>query len=542
MGGLNKMKHSKMFKMLLAGVAVVAMTSSTFAATAVPFSDSFEGYADGADIGTSVLSNWYAEADVALATTNDNPTGYYAGYPITNINHDVTMAFDGTVSNTIAGVAETGVYVDFLVDPTFWDEDDAPAVPDNSQVALYFDTNGYANIYHTYEETFGTFNVTQQWTQISNVDAIGTSDWVRVTYQMFYDNPDYTYFKLWINGEAASSTAGYTDDTFLVTNGVYFINSDCGGYGVLGDNKINSFTAKGAGTLDDFVVTDGAITPFVPVGNLWTVTTSAGTGGSIDPVGATVVDEGDTFSATVTADMNMLIESITTNSVAIALTNSAAQVVDFAVYSDVTVASTFTNAAISSYLIAITNNAPAFGSVNPSTDTNVTAGLDVTVTATPNTGYSAIMGIDGGGPLETNEFVFTAVSADHVVLVNFIVGDITSTNGVAVESTWLLQYGLALTQANADMYWEAFLADTDPTDPNSKFEIISAEVVDGTNYIKWISEGKTDGFLLPDFTVMGSDDLTNGWMSIDTVARPSSFTTNVVIDATKTYYKLNATD
>ncbi len=533
------MKHSKMFKMLLTGVAVVAMAASTFAAVTVPFSDSFESYAEGTDIGTNG-SGWYAEADVALATTNNNPTGYYAGYPITNINHNVTMAFDGTVSNSIAGVDTEGVYVDFLVQPTFWDEEDAPAVPANSQVALYFDTNGYANIYHTYEETFSPYLATQKWTQISNVDAIGTQDWVRVTYQMFYDNTDYTYFKLWINGSAVSSSYGYTDDTFLATNGTYFINSDCNGYGSLGATKINSFTAKGAGTLDDFVVTDGSITPFVPAGNQWTVTTSAGTGGSIDPDGATVVDQGDTFSATVTADVNKLIESITTNTIAIALTNSSVQVVEFDVYSDVTVNATFTNAPISTYLIAITNLNETLGTVVPGSDTNVTAGSDLTITITANTGYKSEVSVDGASAVETNEVVFNSVAADHVVLVDFILGNVPSTNGVDVASSWLQAYGLDLTSENADAYWEAFLADINPT--NGSFEIISAEVVDGTNYIKWISEGKTSGLGLPPFDVLGTDDLLSGWTSIDTVARPSTFTTNVFEDATKTYYKINASD
>jgi len=460
------MKHSKMFKMLLACLTVVALASTTFATLVT---NSFESYTDGYDIGTNTATTgWYADEEVALATTSNNPTGYYAGYPITNITHDVSMAFENTVSNSIAGVENEGVYVDFLVQPTFWDEEDAPAVPANSQVALYFDTNGYANIYHTYEETFHPYVVTQQWTQISNVDAIGTQDWVRVTYEMFYDNTDYTYFKLWINGEAASSTYGYptpppSEGGYTTTNGTYFINSDCDGYGSLGDTKINSFTAKGNGTLDDFVVTSGDITPFEPP-----------TPGS-------------------------------------------------------------------DYLIAITNLNPTLGAVVPGTDTNVAAGSDLTITITPEPGYKSQVEVDGGSAIETNAVVFSSVSADHVVLVDFILGNVPSSNGVDVASSWLQAYGLDLTSGNADAYWEAYLADVNPT--NGSFEIISAEVLDGTNYIKWISQGQTAG-LLPPFEVLGTDDLTNSssWQKTGEVDRPSAFTTNVFEDSTKTYYKINATD
>jgi hypothetical protein len=542
MGGSNKMKHSKMFKMLLAGVAVVAMTSSTFAAVTVPWSDSFESYTDGADIGTNAAGGWYAEAEVALATTSDNPTGYYAGYPITNDTHNVTMAFDGTVSNSITGVATEGVYVDFLVQPTFWDEDDAPAVPDNSQVAMYFDTNGYANVYHGYISVGGA-ETTNLWTQINcaNIDSISTGDWVRVTYKMNYVDDagaGNTFFNLYINGELATSQFAYPDmwpdEEPMFTNGTYFLNADSLTAG--GSDKISSFTAKGAGTLDDFVVTDGSITPFVPFGNQYTVTTSAGVDGSIDPVGDTIVDEGDSFSATVTADMNSLIATITTNAIAITLTDSAMQVVTFDVFSDVTVAATFTNASIVSYTIAITNLNDTLGTVTPGTDTSANAGTDLTVVATPNTGYAASITVDG---TPETAAIFTNIQEDHVVLVDFVLGDITSTNGVDVSSTWLGDYGLALTQANADMHWEAYLADIDPTD-GSTFEIISAEVVDGTNYITWVTEGNTPD--LPAFDVMATDDLMGTWAKAGEVNRTSTLTTNVFMDATKTYYQIMATD
>ncbi|MDA3798146.1 MAG: hypothetical protein PF692_03590 [Kiritimatiellae bacterium] len=535
------MKHSKMFKMLIAGLAVAAMASTTFAA--IDVSDSFESYSDGADIGTN-NAGWYAEADVALATTSNNPTGYYAGYPITNANHTVTMAFDGTVSNSLNGVLDEGVYVDFLVQPTLWDEDTAPAVPTNSQIAMYFDTNGYANIYHTYQEVVSPWPVTQKWSQITSVDVISTGDWVRVTYQMFYDNysiPERTYFKLWINGEAASSPSGFTDDTFTVPNGVYFMNADCDGGNSPGARKIRSFTAKGAGTLDDFVVTNGAITPFVDPTDQWDVTTSDGLGGEIDPDGVTAVNDGEAFSATVTADMNYLIESVKyfTNSAAITnyfeITNDTVQVVTIdPVLTNMTIEATFTNAIITEYTIAITN-LTGFGDVVPGTDTNVPAGSDLTVVVTPNTGYAADITVDGTNAVDA---VFTDIQEAHVVLVDFILGDVPSSNSVDVASSWLQDYGLALTTTNANLYWEAYLADINPT--SGVFEIISATVVDGTNYIKWISEGLTP--TLPPFVVLGTDDLTNGWTSVDTVTRPSTFTTNEFIDATKTYYKVNATD
>ena len=455
------MKHSKMFKMLLTGVAVVALASTTFAALSV--TNSFESYADGDDIGTNTASGWDAEADVAMATTNDNPTGYHSGYPVIT-THDVTMAFNDTVSNSLAGVAQEDVYVDFLVDPTFWTEDTTPDVPANSQLAMYFDTNGYANVYHGYFDTVSA-ETTNLWTLIDSVDAISTGDWVRVTYKMQYlgdvSNGN-TFFNLYINGSLVTNKFAYPDmwpEEFpTTTNGIYFLNADS--LGGVGGDKINSFTAKGSGNLDDFVVTSGGITPFVPpVSTQWTVTTTAGAGGSITAGG--LVNDGASFSATVTASNYYLIATITTNAVGISITNTAVQVVDIdAVYNDITVAATFT------------------------------------------------------------------------------LGSVPSSNNVDVASSWLLHYGFVLSEAMANAHWEAYLADIDPTTTN-KFEIISAEVVDGTNVIKWISEGQTTN--LPAFMVLGSDDLVL-WSNTNYVPRPSTFKTNVFMDDTKSYYKLNATD
>jgi len=539
MGGLNKMKHSKMFKILLAGVAVVALASTTFAALSVPLSDDFESYSEGDNIGTNNgATGWYSDVGVATATTSNNPTGYYAGYPITNYTHNVTMAFDGTVSNSIAGVAEEDVYVDFLVQPVRLDTEPKDGL-DNVQLAMYFDTNGYANVYHGYMSTAA--ETTNLWTLINTLDPVATGAWVRVTYKMDYAQSatiGYTFFNLYINGSLVTNKFAYPDASSnwtmgipATTNGAYFLNADALDGG--GSTKINSFTAKGSGTLDDFVVTNGDHTPFVAP---WTVTTTAGAGGSITAGG--LVNEGDTFSATVTADMNKLIEAITTNSVAITLTNSSVQVVDFAVYSDVTVAATFTNATMIYYTIAITNLNDTLGSVVPGTDTNVVVGTDLDVIATPNTGYVAEYTVDGSSAIDGS---LIDIQENHVVLVDFALGYVPSTNGVDISSQWLLDYGLDFTLVNADLYWEAYLADINPTN-GSSFEIISAEVVGGTNIIKWISEGKTPTNL-PPFDVLGTDDLTNNvWTTIELVARPSTYTTNEVIDATKTYYKLNATD
>lgn len=243
--------------------AVAALTSPSFAlvplSSTVPFSESFEGYVNGADID-AISSDWIAEAGGSLAATNENPAGFFGGYPLSNSTHDVSMAFDDGASILVDGECEYNdddtvvkkACIDFLIRPTFARA--APNVVSDAQFALYFDTNGVANLYHTYEETFDQRAVTQKWTQVTNVDPINTGDWVRVTCKVVHDNPHYTYFKMWINGEAVSSTYGYTDDTFLTTNGNYFINADCEGSGNVGATKINSFEVYGPGVLDDVVI------------------------------------------------------------------------------------------------------------------------------------------------------------------------------------------------------------------------------------------------------------------------------------------------
>jgi hypothetical protein len=243
---------------MLTSTATSAVTEAQKASQAVPFSDSFEGYADGADLGAGTI--WSGDGDV-LATTTDSPAGFFAGYPLTASEHGVAMAFTDGASLLVDGVTEQSVYIDYLIQPNF--ASTAPTVAPNAPFALYFDTNGVANLYHTYEETFDPWIVTHPWTPLTNVDAISAGDWVRVTYQVFYDNADYTYFKMWINGCAVSSLYGYTDNSFLTTNGTYFINADCEGYGVKGAEKITSFDVYGSGVLDDVVITSGSIANFV---------------------------------------------------------------------------------------------------------------------------------------------------------------------------------------------------------------------------------------------------------------------------------------
>jgi hypothetical protein len=276
------------------------------------------------------------------------------------------------------------------------------------------------------------------------------------------------------------------------------------------------------------------------------VVTAVGDDGSVSPEGINIVDEGDSFSATFTADAGSLIESIqyyldnftTTNNIAI--TNNVEQVVTMdAINTNMVIGATFTNAIMSSYTIYITNNNPEHGTITPSTTTNVAAGDNITVSSTGNTGYSAVAVLNSGFPM-TNHIVnihIQDVTEDWTVVVDFILGNVISSNSVNVSSTWLQHYGLALTQTNADAYWEAYLGDVNPT--NGSFEIISAEVIDGTNYIKWISEGQTPD--LPPFNVLvSSGPSESGLWGLYHIERPTSFTTNVFKDAENIYYKLNA--
>ena len=137
--------------------------------------------------------------------------------------------------------------------------------------------------------------------------------------------------------------------------------------------------------------------------NTYTVTPSAGAGGSISPSTPQTVNHGSTVTFTVTPDTGYHIDTVT--GCGGALTGNT--YTTGAITADCEVTATF---AINTY--TVTPSAGAGGSISPSTPQTVNHGATTAFTITPNTGYHINTVTGCGGTLTGNTYTTGPVTAD----------------------------------------------------------------------------------------------------------------------------------
>ncbi len=173
--------------------------------------------------------------------------------------------------------------------------------------------------------------------------------------------------------------------------------------------------------------------------NIYTVTPSVGTGGSISPNTAQTLNSGSTTTFTVTANTGYSISSVT----GCGGTLSGNTYTTGAITSNCTVAATFT---LNAY--TITTSGGTNGSISPSGTTTVNSGGSQTYTITPATGYSvSSVLVDGTsvGPVST--YTFSNVTANHTISATFAINTYTitassGTNGSVIPSgATIVNYG-----------------------------------------------------------------------------------------------------
>ena len=147
----------------------------------------------------------------------------------------------------------------------------------------------------------------------------------------------------------------------------------------------------------------------------YTIAASAGTGGSISPVGTTRVNYGTSQTYTITPAAGYSIASLTVDGTSVGAVSSYT-------FSNVnvnhTIAAVFTPATISSYTIAA--SASANGSISPSGTTNVSSGSNQNYTITPLKGHKIIsVVVDGVSVGVVKSYVFSNVKSNHTIQANF---------------------------------------------------------------------------------------------------------------------------
>ncbi len=154
----------------------------------------------------------------------------------------------------------------------------------------------------------------------------------------------------------------------------------------------------------------------------YTISASAGTGGTISPTGSVAVSQGLNQSFTIAPSTGYKIAGVMVDGAS----KGAVTSYTFSnVTANHTIAASFTTASTASYTITAT--AGANGSISPSGTTTVSSGGTKIYTITPATGYNiAGVTVDGVSKGAVSSYTFSNVTANHTISATFAASSSTS--------------------------------------------------------------------------------------------------------------------
>jgi len=149
-------------------------------------------------------------------------------------------------------------------------------------------------------------------------------------------------------------------------------------------------------------------------GNHFTITASAGSGGSISPTGNVVVNQGANQSFTITPNSGFSISSVTVDGA----NQGAISSYTFSnVQANHTISATFQQQVTQ---FTITASAGSGGSISPSGAVKVNQGANQTFTITANSGFSiSSVTVDGANQGAISSYTFSNVQANHTISASF---------------------------------------------------------------------------------------------------------------------------
>jgi hypothetical protein len=156
----------------------------------------------------------------------------------------------------------------------------------------------------------------------------------------------------------------------------------------------------------------------------YTITASAGSGGSISPQGSVVVDSGANRSFTITPDSGQRIVDVLVD-------GSSRGPISTYTFNNVTANHTI-SASFGAANYTISATAGAHGSISPSGDISVSAGSNRIFTMTPASGYRiAGVQVDGNAQGSLSTYTFHSVADNHSIHVDFTLDtlNISATSG-----------------------------------------------------------------------------------------------------------------
>lgn len=148
-------------------------------------------------------------------------------------------------------------------------------------------------------------------------------------------------------------------------------------------------------------------------GTTYTITSSAGTGGTISPAGTVVLSQGTSRTFTITANTGYRISDVRVNG------SSVGAVTTYAftnIQANQTIAASFTLSSAPTSTYTITASAGAGGTISPSGSIVLSKGTSRTFTITPNAGYKvSTVYVDGSWKGAKTSYTFSNVVANHTI-------------------------------------------------------------------------------------------------------------------------------
>jgi hypothetical protein len=152
----------------------------------------------------------------------------------------------------------------------------------------------------------------------------------------------------------------------------------------------------------------------VSAGTTFTITATAGAGGSISPSGAVSVSQGANQTFTITANSCFSIQDVQVDGVSQGAINSFT-------FANVQAAHTINATFVQNGPYMITASAGANGSISPNGATSVTCGSSQAYTITPNSCYSIQnVLVDGVSQGAIASYTFTNVTGNHTIAASFV--------------------------------------------------------------------------------------------------------------------------
>jgi hypothetical protein len=149
--------------------------------------------------------------------------------------------------------------------------------------------------------------------------------------------------------------------------------------------------------------------------NTYTITASAGAGGSISPSGSTSINHGANLAFTITPSADYSIADVTVDGVSRGTINS---------YTFSNVAANHTiSATFKTNSLTIGSSASTGGTISPSGNIAVPYGASQTFTITPDSGYVILnVLIDGSSVGAVRSYTFSNVTSSHAISATFVPG------------------------------------------------------------------------------------------------------------------------